>query len=294
MLEGIGKLLTAGQHTSIYVYSCNILTNTPLWAPAYQEKYKIKAINIPFAQYHCDKVKQNEIEEYATEIVETSTMSRADFGRAKLFSVCVQCFHCFGLLQAFAMYLHTETGLPYKDFYLELLGWMQNRRDTVCGAEFADIEAQIARYLQGEMMDPYTDPVFGDITWPLEEAAYLQIVLQFDRFFEEIADFLKGYRIEDGLFGDLMRYQKSIIKMPGVHERTERFAHDFYSYFKNVYTNMPGPLQKRANVMTLRDRKIPDSWKEYSKIVIWYGRKGDKNLYKDIEIVYEDGVGRTC
>ena len=286
--EGLGKLLTAGQHTSIYVYSCNILTNTPLWAPSYQEKYKIKAIHIPFAQYHCDKVRNEEIEEYSTEIVETSTMSRDDFGRAKLFSVCVQCFHCFGLLQAFAMYLHTETGLPYKDFYLKLLDWMRQRRDTVCGAEFEDIENQIRKYLRAEMMDPYTDPMFGNITWPLEEAAYLQIVLQFDRFYKETEDFLRQFGIEEELFRELMKYQKAIIKMPCVSERTVSFKYDFYTYFRNVYTNTPVALTKTPNIMTLRDKKIPDNWKDYSKIVVWFGRKGEKNLYKDIDVVYTD------
>ena len=285
--DGIGQLLTAGQHTSIYVYSCNILTNTPLWNPAYQEKFKIRAITIPFAQYHCDKIQSNEIEEYATEIVETATMSREDFGRSKLFSVCVQCFHCFGLLQAFAMYVHTEQGIAYKDFYLDLLGWMKDYRESVCGGEFEDIEEQIARYLRGERMDPYLDPCFGNITWPLEEAAYLQIILQFDRFYDEIVDFLKQYAIDEAVFRELLLYQKGIVKMPGGHERELRFDYDFHTYFRNVYTNTPVPLEKRPNRMTLRDRRIPDNLKDYSKIVVWYGRKGEKNLYKDITVSYD-------
>lgn len=285
--DGIGRLLAAGQHTSIYVYSCAILTNTPLWSRAYQEKYRIRSICVPFAQYHCDNVIGEEIPEYVREIVETSTMTSADFGRAKLFSVAVQCFHCFGLLQAFAMYLYTETGLSYTSFYKQLLSWLEQNRQTVCGAEFADVEKQIHMYLNGEIMIPYTDPVFGNIVWPLEEAAYLQIVLQFDRFYDEIAGFLKGFEIPEPLFTELMRYQKCIVKMPGVRERTAAFRYDFASYFKHVYTNSPIALEQKNNRITFRDRRIPDNWKDYSKFVIWFGRKGEKNLYKDIAVDYE-------
>lgn len=286
--DGIGKLLAAGQHTSIYVYSCAILTNTPLWSKAYQERYRIRSIRVPFAQYHCDNVIREEIEEYVSEIVETSTMSCADFGRAKLFSVAVQCFHCFGLLQAFAMYLFTETGLSYMSFYKQLLQWMQDNRQTVCGAEFADVEKQIDLYLHGEIMVPYTDPVFGNIVWPLEEAAYLQIVLHFEQFYKEVAAFLKAFEIPEPIFSELMRYQKSIVKMPGVKERTVFFHYDFASYFKNIYTNSPIALEQKNNRITFRDRKMPDNWKDYSKFVIWFGRKGEKNLYKDVEIRYKD------
>lgn len=286
--DGIGKLLTAGQHTSIYVYSCNILTNTPLWHKEYQEKYKIKAIHIPFAQYHCDKVSDDEIEEYSTEIVETFSMSKTDFGRSKLFSVVVQCFHCFGLLQAFAMYLYTEKGIEYKDFYKALIKWMKDNPETVSGSEFRDIEYQIYEYLDGRKMDPYTDPVFGNITWPLEEAAYLQIVLQFDRFYEEIKDFLLEFGIESDIFNDLLKYQKSIIKMPGIKQHCIELGYDFSTYFKHIYTNSPLPLQKRRNRLELIDSKMPDDWKNYSKFVIWYGRKGEKNLYKNTNIIYMD------
>ena len=284
--EGICKLLAAGQHTSIYVYSCDILTNTPLWQKSYQEKYKIKTMRVPFAQYHCDNVVSEEIPEYADEIIETSTMTRADFGRAKLFSVVVQCFHCFGLLQAFAMYLYTETGLAYTEFYKALIDWLQTHRQSVCGAAFVETESQINGYLHGKMINPYTDPVYGNIVWPLEEAAYLQIILEFDRFYAEIEDFLKPFAFDPAVYKGLMQYQKSIIKMPGVRERAVRLDYDFYAYFRNIYMNKPLPLEKKPNVTVFRDSNIPDNLKDYSKIVVWYGRKGDKNMYKDVTVSY--------
>ena len=285
---GIGKLLMAGQHTSIYVYSCDILTNTPLWDKAFQQKFQIKVIRIPFAQYHCDNVVTNEIEEYANEIIETSTMSRADFGKAKLFSVVVQCFHCFGLLQAFAMYLFTEKGVPYTEFYQSLLDWLLNHPESVAGGEFQEIKEQIDGYLNGKMINPRTDPVYGNIVWPLEEAAYLQIILRFDEFYDEMTGFLSRYQIVAGFFSELMAYQKSIIKMPGVKERTLHFHYDFYPYFRNILTNKPTSMEKRENDITFRDAIVPDNLKDYSKIVIWYGRKGEKNLYRDIEVRYAD------
>lgn len=286
--DGICKLLEAGQHTSIYVYSCCVLTNTPMWQKEYIEKYNISTIDVPFSQYHCDIKPPEEIEEYSREIISTGDMNVNDFVRAKLFSVCVQCFHCFGLLQSFAMYLFHEKGVSYCSFYNNLMDWMEKHSESICGEIFTNMKQEVHRYSNGERMKQYVNEVFGNITWPLEEGAFLDIVYRFDEFYNEIEDFLEQYSIDSDVYESLMKYQKCIIKMPGKNEFKVKLNYDLHNYFFGVYINSVKPLKKAKTVLTIKGNKIPDNWKDYSKKIVWFGRKGEKNLYTDITTEYID------
>ncbi len=286
--EGMCKLLEAGQHTSIYVYSCNVLTNTPMWEDSYIQKHGIKTIDVPFSQYHCDIKPDEEIEEYSREIISTNTMSKEDFVKAKLFSLCVQCFHCFGLLQCFANYLFHEQKIPYTEFYNNLIKWMDHNKDSLCGKIFSDMKVQLNIYSNGERPRQYVNEVFGSITWPMEEGAYLDIVYEFDRFYREIENYLSQYDITPRIYGELMKYQQSIIKMPGKNEFTVQLEYDFYPYFFGILSNAYRPLEQTKNTLTIKGNNIPDSWKDYSKKIVWFGRKGEKNLYTDITVEYAE------
>lgn len=286
--QGICKLLEAGQHTSIYVYSCNVLTNTPMWEDSYIQKHGIITIEVPFSQYHCDKKTDDEIEEYSHEIISTNTMSREDFIEAKLFSLCVQCFHSFGLLQCFAMYLYFEKGVTYREFYGDLIKWMDGNDNSLCGKVFSDIRGQLIVYSKGERPHQYVNEIFGNITWPMEEGAFLEIVYEFDRFYDEIQGFLEKFDVDSQIYEELMKYQQSVIKMPGKNEFTVSLEYDFYNYFFNILSNAYKKLNKAQNILTIKGNQIPDSWKDYSKKIVWFGRKGEKNLYTDISVTYTD------
>lgn len=128
------------------------------------------------------------------------------------------------------------------------------------------------------------NPIFGNIYWPLEEIAYLEIVYELDRFYKETETFLGRYEISQDLYTDLMAYQQSIIKMPGKNEFSISLEYDWHTYFFGILSNAYTPLTKTKNTLLIRGNKIPDSWKDYSKKIVWFGRKGEKNLYTDVVI----------
>jgi len=286
--EGMCKLIEAGQHTSIYVYSCAVLNNTPMSDEQYIRKHGIKTIDVPFSQYHCDCGPDEDIVEYVKEIISTNTLDKASFVRGKLFSLCVQCFHCFGLLQCFAMYLFHEKGVRYDAFYNDLLEWFEQNPLSLSGKVFLDINERLVRYANGEKPMAYVNKNFGNIYWPFEEAAYLEIVYRFDDFYQEIEDFLGQYRIDSEIYDGIMKYQQSIIKMPGKNEFAISLEYDFYRYFFGILSNTYRPLAKVKNELTIRGNQIPGNWKDYSKKIVWFGRKGEKNLYTDITVRYLD------
>lgn len=292
--DGICQLLQAGQHTSIYVYNCSVLTNTPLWQESFIKKHGIQTIDVPFAQYHCDSRAQEEIVETIREIIATDTLDKYAFIRAKLFSLCVQCFHCFGLLQRFAMYLAHEQAVLYSTFYNDLLVWFDQNPDTLSGQIFQRCNSIVNKYANAEDSMTDVNPLFGNIYWPLEEIAYLELVYEFDRFYREIEPFLRQYDIEGAVFDDLMTYQKNIIKMPGKNEFSVALNYDWHTYFLGIFSNAYSPLNKAVNTLIIKGNNIPPEWKDYSKRIVWFGRKGEKNLYTDIVVRYsEERDGNT-
>jgi radical SAM superfamily enzyme YgiQ (UPF0313 family) len=286
--QGICKLLQAGQHTSIYVYSCSVLTNTALWQEDFIKKHGIKTIDVPFAQYHCDSSTEEEIVETIREIISTNTLDKESFVRAKLFSLCVQSFHCFGLLQCFAMYLAHEKEVLYSTFYNDLLMWFDEKIGTLSGNIFQRLKNKLVKYSNGEESMTDVNQIFGNIYWPFEEIAYLEIVYNFDEFYREIEDFLSQYGIETEVYQGIMKYQQSIIKMPGKNKFQVNLDYDFYTYFFGILSNSYNKLKKVSNVLTIKGNHIPDNWKDYSKKIVWFGRKGEKNLYTDITVEYID------
>ena len=245
-------------------------------------------MDIPFYQAHCNFINDEEITEYSKEIIGTSTMDTEEFIRAKLFGHILQCFHCFGLLQSFAIYLFYEHSVSYYDFYSGLDAWLLGHPDSVAGRIFLVIKNQLQKYAEGKPLEQYVDPIFGNLTWPFEEGAYLEILLQFDRFYEEIYDYLKGYGIDPAVYEELLAYQKRIIKYPGKTEVSREFGYDFCTYFKTVFAGHTPTLKKTDCAITFRAPEVPDNWKDYSKYVVWFGRKGKGNVCTDITVKFAD------
>jgi radical SAM superfamily enzyme YgiQ (UPF0313 family) len=284
--SGLCKLVEAGQHTSLFVYSCNLLTNSIMWQKEYREKYKIKTVDVPFFQYHCNFKTPDEPVEYSKEIASTSTLSTEEFIDAKFFAHALQCFHCFGLLQFFAIYLYAEKQVPYIEFYRLLLDEIGLSPGTVAGGIFKKIRRQLVLFSEGKPMERHVDSIFGDITWPLEEGAYLEIVLKFDEFYSEIDTFLRRFDIEPEIYKDLFEYQKAVIRLPGRESVTLMLDHDIHSFFRGFFSDAPADLKKQKNTTVISAGGVPDNWKDYSKYIVWFSRKGRGTISTDIDVEY--------
>lgn len=279
----LGKLLEAGQHTSIIVFNCYWLVNSELGDPEYMHKHNIQTVLAPMHQTHCLPPREGTVNEYSPMVVSTATMSREMWVETEMMAFCVQCFHCFGLLQFFAVYLYFEHGLKYEDFYQHLVDWMKDNPETISGSLFSEIRNEIDKASQGRGSWFYVNPLFGDITWPFEEGMFLALAYQSRGFYSEIRQFLSRFSLDSELFEDLMRYQENMLKLPGKTETRYVYAFDFYSYFRNAYIGQRQPLENKKNAIRITEGGVPSQWETYAIEVVWYGRRGGKNLYSDIE-----------
>ena len=92
--------------------------------------------------------------------------------------------------------------------------------------------------------------------------------------------YLKSFHIPDLVFSDLLSYQKSILRRPNDREQTVSLHYDVHGFLSDVYINQVHPLQEKQHRLRMRDSDMQQTWPDFGKIVIWYGRMGWSS-YKD-------------
>lgn len=271
---GLCRLLDAGQHNSVSVYYCEMLPNSPMSEPEYIEKFSIKTARVPFNHIH-SAAHHEEVEEFSTLIVETASLSHADWIRANLFSVCVQSFHNLGLLRCFALWLHYENGVEYLDFYNALLEFIFSAEATPANQIFVAIREKLS---DESGCWNYRNELFGEAEWFLEEGVFLEAVLDLDRFYDGLRPFLKGFDIPKEIFDGLLAYQRGIIRLPAKRSFSLGCDYDFYSYFNGVYVNEYAPLERVKNSLDFSFEDNSDNACDFAREVVWYGRRRGATL----------------
>ena len=216
-------------------------------------------------------------------------MSSADWVRMNIFSYTVQCFHHMGLLEFFAIYLHNEKGIPYRSFYEQFIEFMLSNPDTVCGSTFSYIKKRLEEILEDIGSLVMWDERFGDVEWPFEEYAYLNIVYEAEKFYNEVAAFLKTFDIREDIFSQLLDYQRNMIKIPFKKDFELNQDYDFPSYFKASFSGEKENLKNVSCNLKMKDENVIESWQEYARYFVWYGRKDNKNFYDgEITVTYKE------
>jgi len=283
--SGIGQLFEAGQHTSVIVNNCDLLVNTALASVESIEKYGIKKVSAAFSKEHCE-VFPNEVQEFSDIIIATNTMENQMWVKAKLFSLFAQALHCMGLLRYFAVFLFYEKKINYADFYLQLVESFEISENSLCRQIYSDMKNRLERFSANGNALHFVDSRFGNITWPLEEGIFLELVSKSEEFFADVNNFLLSFEIEADIYYDLMKYQRNIVKLPGETNFDIELKYDFYRYFSSIFLNSYKPLEKIKNIIHVNDSNPASGWKDFAREIVWYGRKSSRNVYTDIRVKY--------
>jgi len=285
--KGISTLLEAGQHNALNLHALVLLPNSHMANPDYIKKFGIKTVKTEFFQFHCEKA-ENDIPEYYDLVVATDTMDTAMWVRSNIFFIYIQTFHQLGLLHFFAVYLFYEMGINYDDFYSRLIGWSAVNKETLCGTIYTEFSRKLSGIPKGNGSRSYMNSIFGNIVWPLEEGAFLEILPQSDLFYKEIADFLSSFHIESSVYRNLMAYQTGMMKRPGKSKFSLPLEYDFHNYFGRIYVHAYSALEPVKNLLHLNDERCANTWKDYATENVWYGRNDSRTLFRDITIEYLD------
>ncbi|MBQ7580021.1 MAG: B12-binding domain-containing radical SAM protein [Clostridia bacterium] len=283
--RGICTLIANGQHSSIYIYMCEILPNSPLADPEYMKKHEIQQIVVPYQISHT-RPKEDEVSEYSYLIGSTKTMDKNDWAMSNLFSYCIQGYHIFPLLRLFAIFLFAEKIADYYDFYSGLIDFLL-ASDSNLGRVWRDIKTRHDNCLKDGRN--YYNPKMGDLQWQFEEAVFLETVMDFDNSMKELTRYMAQFDVPVDIFEDLIKYQTAMLRKPFEEKHSVELRYDFSTYFDDVYSNEYRPLKKIKNKIIITPARVFDDVFEYARDILWYGKRKEATVYKkdEIEIAYE-------
>lgn len=276
-VEGYAKLLEAGQHNSVNVFNCEMLVNAGLGDLRNQEKYQIRTAPCSLNRHHSElgagMTEANEV------VISTYSMNERDWVLANLYVAEIGCFHHLGLLRLFAIYLFYEKDTGYADFYRKLLSYLLDRPGTAAGRVFLDLREKLTNVTKRRSICECPLEAYGNVNWPIEEWCFLRIVSEFDRFFDETVDFLRGFFEDESVFEALLLYQKSLVKLPGKASVSFDVPYDFPAFFDAANSGAGIPLPKKSLHIDIHDPLVRYRKDEYARETVWYGRKGGTNLF---------------
>ncbi len=273
--EGLCYLLEAGQHNSMTVYTCQVYCNAPLAQPDYKEKFGIRWERVPLHGIHYP-ANFNGVQEYYDIVVETKDMSKEEWVRANMFSVCLQSFHHLGMLRCFAVYARYEKGISYYDFYNRLLDYIYSDEESYLYSLFNMIREKTRDTEYSDWC--YQNDIFSPVGWYFEEGAFLDMAYNKESYIKEIKGFVESLGIDEDVRESLFKYQNDIIRYPGQEIITVESDYDFYSYFENIYEDNYKSLQRKKIRLTIElEKKIYD-WAKYAREIIWFGKRRSATL----------------
>lgn len=288
--KGICGLLESGQHNSMLVYECQVYDNSPMGDPEYKKKFGIQTSKIPIFGIHYNPDFSG-VQEYFDVITGTNSMPKQDWVKSFMFAITLQAFHHFGLLKFFALYLRHEKNVPFYDFYNGLIDYIFSAKGTYLNELFTELYDRKSDTDKAQWT--YQKEKFGKVGWYFEEGAFLELVYHWDEFWSDILPFLKSFEYDEGVFEELLEYQKSMIRKPGVTEFTVESDFNFYDYFMTITKGQHSPLKKiRSRLKISSDIEI-NSWEDYAKMVVWFGKRHQVSMYinlKESPAEYKEGI----
>lgn len=277
--KGLCEVLELGQHSSVSAYYCELLPNSMLAGKEYMEKYGIKTVTTALNQYHCESM-DNVLSGHSSIVVETNTMSSAEWIRANEFSTCVQSMHHFGVMQCVAMYVRTQLNVSYYDFYSALHKYIETE-SKLCRSVFKMVSSVLNSFVSGKSGLTYQNDLFGKITYPLEEAAFLLLLYDAETLYKEMKTFALRYVTDEKLLDELLHYQKAVVLKPNENNITHDFEYNFRDYFDAILCNEKVSLDKQHVKYKFYTPFETSDWIEYAKEIIWFGRRNGRMMYSN-------------
>lgn len=285
--RGIGRLLAAGQHTTLFIYNCEVIENSQMASPEFMRKNGIRTAQTTLYVRH-NALSEDEIEEHSRSVVSTDRMNVDDWVKANLFSVLVQSCHSMGLLRFFALWLYNEKGVLYEDFYQGLQRYAAQHPDSLIGSVYADFSERFYAITRGNGTWACVVPEAGNVSWPYEEAIYIRFLLKKDVFYDDVVRYLSAYSIEEDIFSDILAFQKTIVKEPGNEFSEAQLQYDLVPYFESLMHCKKTKLKKRRNRIYVYDENVPAQTEEFLRYCVWFGRSVQRNLFSELTTEYGD------
>ncbi len=271
--KGVGILIENGQHYAINIYPCELLPNSQMGQKEYKERFNIKSTRVPFKLIHSvDKKTDNEITEYSEYVTSTYSMNEDEWVKSLVFAYYVQGLHNLGLLRSIAAYYCNENDIKYDEFYDKLLYYSSHKEGSFLNVIYKKIVDLCRGIIESRNELVTKCEGTDDVLWGFDEAIYLSFYRDLETFYSEIKDFICLTFGSSEIIEPLFDYQSKIIKKIGQEHIKIEAEYDFYTYFSNIFSNTYAPLEKKKITLEIHDITKVDTFYDYAREVVWYGR----------------------
>lgn len=268
-IEGIDHVIAAlGQHNKILFHNASILPNAEMGDPAYQQKYGIKTIPLPFpGQQHIDEIKES-----IDIIVETRTTTALDWVKMQSFAWMTNfLYYTHKLLQVFFLVLHHQTGIRFRTLI-----------EAFCDAE--SLQAYpLLKSIYAQMFNTAVETVAGSklikenpFMFTVQDGVFLtpELMLQqeisrrglWPQFFKEVAHRTQRLlnqqqlEVDAQLFDDALQLTRGIFfhqyygsqtvyrsKDMAIEMQQLYLRYNLIEFFESCLHGAPVPLQRQAS-----------------------------------------------
>ena len=260
---------------TVFIYNCTVLPNAPMNVPEYREKYKIKIARSPIMLVHSSIHNRGTHQEYEEIVTETSTCSYEDLKETYLYSWCFLTLQSLGILKHMATYYNITHNIRYTKFYEVFLEFCRAAKSVFSDEVNHVIEFRDGGY-SGKGWDEY-DPKLGDIIWPIEEASWLRLTYNEEKFHrdtERLISFIdKKFNLNtpEKLLNDLVKFEVFTLSVRDNKDeiKSENFEFDWKNFFINDGSELK-QIPKKYYYKNLVIENDPVMW---GYKAIWYGRR---------------------
>ena len=202
------------------------------------------------------------------------SMSVEDWIEANIFAGYEISFHHYGILRSLAIYLYYEKNIPYEKFYNSVVELCRNSDKDILNHAY---RSQYAFYKDVSLENPiklYSNNVYGDINWPPEHAVHMDTIYRLDEYYDAMMPLFESYGIDKDILGELIEYQKCILKRPCCNNFSRDFTYGWHEYFTKAIAGEYEPLKKYPNRIIINNESNPDNWTDYAREAVWFGKNG--------------------
>jgi radical SAM superfamily enzyme YgiQ (UPF0313 family) len=286
--DGISQLLDSGAHDALFLHKGVVLPNTEMDGADYRSLHGISTLRVPATLSH-SSTRPGDVREFEELIVGTKTMPHEKWRASYLFAWATLTCHILRLTQVPALYASAVEGLSFGAFYEKLIDFARRRPDTLIGEELSRTEAVLAAALEGAGFDVVLEE-FSDIVWPPEEASFLRICLELDRFYSEFADFLRGlaaqhdWKMDEIRLTDILLYQRAIVvKWDRDGSEKLELRHAVHSFYREHLEGRGNGLRHGRFLVTVEDDlRYAGDMERFSREIAFWGRRGGRMTYKHV------------
>ena len=155
--------------------------------------------------------------------------------------------HYLGYVQYISRIFRQEYGISYRDFYENILTYMEKNPKSFIGSELKKTVDSLEGVMRCEApWGRILEDVRENYAWDFEEATAMRINQNKDKFYSEITEIIeKNYNVPTEVTQELIKFQKDAIIDPTTNYPIKRLMkYNFYDVLKNK-----DPIKKKNTTL---------------------------------------------